>query len=69
MISTYGLALFVLAVVVQVTALVYDAGRAVRSEKTITEWATEKPVREWLLIGGTLLGVVGLTIHFLTFGG
>ena len=69
MVSTVGLVLFVLMVAIAAALLVDDLVRALRGKKTITEWATEKPWREWLLIAGVSLGAFGFALHLLTFTG
>jgi len=64
-ISDFGLALFIMVTVLTVNALALDVALAYFHEKTITQWAKEKPARVVLLFGLVSLGPVGLAVHLL----
>lgn len=66
-ISTIGLAVYVLSVLIGAGLLLFDLGLDVRHEQTITAWATSQPIRGWLLFVLVLAGPLGLLLHFITF--
>lgn len=65
--SNFGLGMVVLGAIVLVGILTFDLVRHLRHERTVTEWALEKPIRAAILVGLLMLIPFGLVLHFLTF--
>jgi hypothetical protein len=65
--TTLGLVVFVIWTLGTVLVLVDDATFSLRSQKTITQWATEVSWRVWFVFALVLIGPLGLLLHLLTF--
>lgn len=61
--STFGLVLIVLTVLVFVVLLVDDGCRWLRGQVTFSEWASERTYRKAMFVAGAAVLPVGMILH------
>lgn len=65
--STLGLMLFIISVIVSFSLLILDAYWAIGDHITITEWSVSNVWPIYVIFITTLIGPLGLLIHFIFF--